>query len=89
MSVLEKAYEVARARKLRVVFPEAGDDARIDAASMQLRDQGLAVPVALVEPDEAQLAALLATRPMKEALARRMLQKTIDPRGCDGGGGAG
>ncbi|KPU84162.1 phosphate acetyltransferase [Marinosulfonomonas sp. PRT-SC04] len=77
MSVLEKAYEVARARKLRVVFPEAGDDARIDAASDQLRAQGLAVPVALAAADEAQLAALLATRPMKEALARRMLQKPL------------
>lgn len=77
MSVLEKAYEVARARQLRVVFPEAGDDARIDTAAAQLRDQGLAVPVALAEVDEAQLAALLATRPMKEALARRMLQKPL------------
>lgn len=77
MSVLENAYEVARARKLRVVFPEAGDDARIDAAAAQLRDQGLAVPVALAEPDGAQLAALLATRPMKETLARRMLQKPL------------
>ena len=77
MSVLEKAYEVARARKLRVVFPEAGDDARIDAAADRLVAQGLAVPVALAEPDEAQLAALLASRPMKEALARRMLQKPL------------
>lgn len=77
MSVLEKAYEVARARQLRVVFPEAGDDARIDAAAAQLRDQGLAVPVALIDADEAQLAALLKTRPMKEALARRMLQKPL------------
>lgn len=77
MSVLDKAYEVARARQLRVVFPEAGDDARIDAAAARLCDQGLAVPVALAEADEAQLAALLATRPMKEALARRMLQKPL------------
>ncbi|WP_456387724.1 phosphate acyltransferase [Profundibacter sp.] len=77
MSVLENAYGVARARKLRVVFPEAGGDARIDAAMVRLQAEGLAEPVALREPDEAQLAALLKTRPMKEALARRMLQKPL------------
>jgi len=77
MSVLEEAYARARARKLRVVFPEAGEDARIDAAMIRLRDEALAAPVGLIEPDEAQLAALLKTRPMKEALARRMLQKPL------------
>jgi len=77
MPVLENAYAVARARNLRVVFPEAGEDARIDEAVTRLQAEGLAVPVALAEPDAAQLAALLATRPMKEALARRMLQKPL------------
>ena len=77
MSVLENAYAVARARQLRVVFPEAGGDARIDAAATRLLAEGLARPVALSEPDDAQLAALLKTRPMKEALARRMLQKPL------------
>jgi len=77
MSVLENAYAVARARKLRVVFPEAGGGARIDTAAEQLLAQGLAVPVALTEPDDAQLEALLKTRPMKEPLARRMLQKPL------------
>jgi len=77
MPVLENAYAVARARNLRVVFPEAGEDARIDEAAARLQTEGLAMPVALAEPDAAQLAALLATRPMKEALARRMLQKPL------------
>lgn len=77
MSVLENAYRVARARQLRVVFPEAGEDVRIDAAAERLASEGLARPVALNEPDDAQLAALLKTRPMKEALARRMLQKPL------------
>lgn len=77
MSVLEDLYARARARKLRVVFPEAGEDARIDAAMGRLEAEGLAAPIGLVDADDAQLAALLATRPMKEALARRMLQKPL------------
>lgn len=77
MSVLEKAFETARARPVRVVFPEIGAESRIDAAVARLRAERLADPVALAAPNEAQLAALLATRPMKEALARRMLQKPL------------
>lgn len=77
MSVLEKAFETARARPVRVVFPEIGAESRIDAAVARLRAERLADPVALAAPDEAQLAALLATRPMKEALAWRMLQKPL------------
>lgn len=77
MSVLEKAFETARARPVRVVFPEIGAESRVDAAVARLRAERLADPVALAAPDEAQLAALLATRPMKEALAWRMLQKPL------------
>jgi phosphate acetyltransferase len=77
MGVLEKSFENARANPVRVVFPEAGEDARIDAAVTRLRNDGLAVPVPLADPDDAQLAALLAVRPMKEALARRMLNKPL------------
>lgn len=77
MSVLENVYGRARARNLRVVFPEAGEDARIDAAMLRLQAEGLATPIGLADVDEAQLTALLATRPMKEALARRMLQKPL------------
>jgi len=76
-TVLENAYELAKARPLKVVFPEAGQDARIDGAMAQLLSGGLARPLSLKDPDEAQLAALLATRPMKEALAKRMLQKPL------------
>lgn len=77
MSVLENAYARARERNLRVVYPEAGEDARIDAAMSRLKAEGLAMPIGLADADDAQLAALLATRPMKEALARRMLQKPL------------
>ena len=77
MSALEKAFEVARARRARVVFPELGEDPRIDAAAARLRDEGLAEPVILSEATEAQLAALVAARGLKEALARRMLTRPL------------
>ena len=77
MSALEKAFEAARARRARVVFPELGEDPRIDAAAARLRDEGLAEPVALSEITEAQLAALVAARGLKEALARRMLTRPL------------
>ncbi len=77
MSALEKAFEAARARRARVVFPELGEDPRIDAAATRLRDEGLAEPVALSETTEAQLAALVAARGLKETLARRMLTRPL------------
>ncbi|GAA6201788.1 phosphate acyltransferase [Aquicoccus sp. SU-CL01552] len=77
MSALEKAFEAARTRRARVVFPELGEDPRIDAAAARLRDEGLAEPVALSEITEAQLAALVAARGLKEALARRMLSRPL------------
>ena len=77
MSALEKAFEMARSRPLRVVFPEMGDESRVDAAVERLHAEGLATPIGLNAPDDVQLAALLAVRPMKEALARRMLQKPL------------
>ncbi len=77
MGILKKSYEKARTSPLRVVFPEAGEDARIDGAVARLIDERLAFPVPLADADEAQLAALLAVRPMKEALARRMLNKPL------------
>ncbi|MDF1715079.1 MAG: phosphate acyltransferase [Antarcticimicrobium sp.] len=77
MSALDKAVEAARARRARVVFPELGEDARIDAAAERLRAEGLAEPLAVAEPSEAQLAALVAARGLKEALARRMLSRPL------------
>ena len=77
MVALEKAFEAARAHPVRVVFPEMGDESRVAAAADRLRKEGLAEPVGLTDVNDAQLAALLAVRPMKEALARRMLQKPL------------
>lgn len=77
MAVLEQAFDTARARQARVVFPEAGEP-RIDAACARLQNEGLAVPVPL--PDtatEAQVAALTGARGVTEPIARRMLARPL------------
>lgn len=77
MSALDKAYAMARDRRARVVFPERGEDARIDAAAERLRDEGLAEPVPLSDITEAQVDILVDARGVKEALARRMLSRPL------------
>lgn len=77
MSALTQAFEMARARRARVVFPELGEDTRIDAAAERLRVERLAEPVAVSEITSAQVAALVEARGVKEALARRMLSRPL------------
>lgn len=76
MSVLDKARKSARTRQARVVFPEM-DDARVAEAAMRLQADKLCEVVALKEISDAQVAALVSARGMKEALARRMLAKPL------------
>ncbi|MCT4556950.1 MAG: phosphate acyltransferase [Pelagimonas sp.] len=76
MAVLEKIFATARARKMRVVFPEL-EDPRVAQACDRLHAQGLAEPVGLSDPNDAQLAALVETRGMKEKIATRMLSKPL------------
>lgn len=76
MAVLDRVFETARARQARVVFPEM-EDARVAEACARLKAEGLAEPVGLSEPSEAQLAALVEARGMKEGIARRMLAKPL------------
>ena len=77
MSALDKAFETARATRARVVFPEWGEDARIDAAADRLRAEGLAQPVALSDITDAQVDILVDARGVKPALARRMLTRPL------------
>lgn len=77
MSVLDRAYEQARGRRARVVFPELHADARIAEAARRMQDEGFCDPLALAEVSEAQVAALVTARGMKEALARRMLSRPL------------
>ena len=76
MRFLEKIFDAARARPARVVFPEAGD-ARVAEAMTRLKAEGLCEPLALGEVSEAQVAALVAARGMKETMARRLLGKPL------------
>ena len=76
MEFLEKIYAAAKARPRRVVFPEA-EDGRVAEAMAQLAAEGLCEPLALGAVSEAQVAALVAARGMKEAMARRLLAKPL------------
>ncbi|MBS0123524.1 phosphate acyltransferase [Thetidibacter halocola] len=76
MTALERAFETARKRCARVVFPEM-DDPRIAQACARLRAKGLADPLPLSDQTEAQVQALVAARGIKPALARRMLDKPL------------
>ncbi len=76
MSALENALELARVRDARVVFPEM-EDARIAEAAARLEGEGLCKPVVPGEVSDAQVAALVAARGLKEPLARRMLSRPL------------
>ena len=76
MSVLDAAFETARARQARVVFPE-WDAPEIEAARLRLSAERLVVPVPVSDPTEAQLAALVAGRGVKEGIAQRMLARPL------------
>ncbi|UWR60000.1 phosphate acyltransferase [Phaeobacter inhibens] len=76
MTVLEKAYALARERKARVVFPEM-DDPRVAAAVDQLTREGLVEAVPLAPISAAHVEVLVAARGMKEGIAKRMLSKPL------------
>ncbi len=79
MSLLERAFTKARARKARLLLPET-DDPRIAEAATRLRDEGLAEPLT---PDPAApldhyIPLLQRNRPgLKPALALRMLERPL------------
>jgi phosphate acetyltransferase len=72
MERLQRFFETARARRLRVVLPE-GEDARIVMAACRLRDEGIARPVLLGGADAVARAA-------GEAGVRLDGIETVDPR---------
>lgn len=76
MSVLEKARAVAQQKRMRVVFPEM-DEPRTAQASARLAAEGLCEVLAPLEVTEAQVAALVEVRGMKESLAQRLLSKPM------------
>lgn len=76
MNALTRAFDTARTRRARVVFPE-WDNPRIAAATLRLRSEGLAQPVPTGPATPAQLAALVDQRGIRESLAARMLDKPL------------
>lgn len=76
MPILDKIMDRARARQARVVFPEM-NDARVAEAAQRLASEGLCVPVNLGDVRETHVDALVATRGVRDTIARRMLQKPL------------
>lgn len=76
MDGLEQIFDSAAQRRARVVLPEL-DDPRVAAAADRMRAEGLCEPVGLSDVTEAQLAALVEARGMKEPIARRMLSRPL------------
>ncbi|MCK8462766.1 phosphate acyltransferase [Aliiroseovarius sp. S1339] len=76
MSALDRAIKIARASKSRVILPEM-DDPRIAAAADRLAREGLAEPVPLAELGAQHIAALVDARPMRENIAKRLLQRPL------------
>lgn len=76
MSVLENAYAAAKARSVRVVFPEM-QDPRVGAAVARLKAEGLCEPLPLSPLSEAHIEALVQARGLKPAIAKRMVSKPL------------
>jgi phosphate acetyltransferase len=82
MNVLESCRAQIRGRGMRVVFPE-GTDARIIAAAQRLRDENLAEPILLVDPQssdrlDAYAELYLDGRPdANPKVARRLAAKPL------------
>jgi phosphate acetyltransferase len=77
--ILAEAFAAARARRARVVLPEA-EDARIREAAQRLGRDALAEPLTLADarPAAAYTEHILRQRPaLKPALALRMLEKPL------------
>lgn len=76
MSLLDNLIESAKAKGARVVFPE-WEDPRVAEACKQLAVQGICTPIPLSDPSERHVAALVETRGLKPAIAKRMLSKPL------------
>jgi phosphate acetyltransferase len=76
MSVLETAKSKAAERQARVVFPEI-EEPRVAKAVARHHSHGLCDPVPLSAPNDGHVEALVRTRNVKEAIARRLLKKPL------------
>ncbi len=76
MPALERIFETAKEKTLRVVMPEM-DDPRISGAADKLEKERLARVLDISEPTEEMIDVLVSGRGMKEAIAQRMLNKPL------------
>lgn len=76
MPALERVFETAKEKSLRVVMPEI-NDLRVSSAAQQLEAERLARVVELSEPTQAMVDVLVSERGMNEAIAVRMLKKPL------------
>ena len=76
MPALERIFETAKEKTLRVVMPEM-DDPRISGAADKLEKERLARVLDISEPTQEMIDALVSGRGMKEAIAQRMLNKPL------------
>jgi len=76
MPALERIFETAKEKTLRVVMPEM-DDPRISGATDKLEKERLARVLDLSEPTQEMIDVLVSGRGMKEAIAQRMLNKPL------------
>ena len=76
MSALERVFETAKQKSLRVVMPEI-EDLRVSHAAKQLEAERLAHVVGLSEPTQAMVDVLVSERGINEAIAIRMLKKPL------------
>ena len=76
MPALERVFETAKEKSLRVVMPEI-EDLRVSHAAEQLEAERLARVVGLSEPTQAMVEVLVSERGINEAIAIRMLKKPL------------
>ena len=76
MPALERVFETAKAKSLRVVMPEI-EDLRVSHAAKQLEAERLARVVKLSAPTQAMVDVLVSERGINEAIAIRMLEKPL------------
>lgn len=76
MVLMDRLTEAAKSKQARVVFPEMSDT-RVAEACSKLESHGLCQPVALTEPQDHHVEALVQSRGLKEPIARRMLSRPL------------
>ncbi|MEX2520318.1 MAG: phosphate acyltransferase [Paracoccaceae bacterium] len=79
MTVLDRAFETARARRARLIMPEM-DEPRIAEAAARLTAEGLAeiIPLSAARPAAAYVGHVLRARPKtRPELAAKMLEKPL------------